>query len=84
MLLCLSSRQWWVLGEPVEVAGEVALKAAGGFAAGLAFLDLTQFSGGGSELSECSTTCSTPSVRSTTSSAVGAVRSRFRGFCRAL
>ena len=38
MLLCLSS---WsvaaVLEEPVEVAGEVALEAAGGFAAGFAF-----------------------------------------------
>jgi hypothetical protein len=34
MLLCLSSRWWRVLEEPVEVAGEVALEAAGGLAAG--------------------------------------------------
>ena len=39
MLLCLSSRHWWVLEESVEVAGEVALEAAGCFAAGFAFLD---------------------------------------------
>ena len=39
MLLCLSSRRWWVLEESVEVAGEVALEAAGGLAAALSFLD---------------------------------------------
>jgi hypothetical protein len=42
MLLCLSSRQWRsVFEEPVEVAGEVALEAAGCFAVALAFLDAT-------------------------------------------
>jgi hypothetical protein len=39
MLLCLSSRRWRVLEESVEVAGEVALEAAGGLAAALPFLD---------------------------------------------
>ncbi len=40
MLLCLSSRQRRaVLEESVEIAGEVALEAASGFAAALAFLD---------------------------------------------
>ena len=38
MLLCLSSRRWRVFEESVEVAGEVALEAAGCFASGLAFL----------------------------------------------
>src|SRR5205085_7416494 len=38
MLLCLSSHRRWVLEEPVEVAGEVALEAAVCFAAGFAFL----------------------------------------------
>jgi hypothetical protein len=33
MLLCLSSHRWRVLEEPVEIAGEVALEAAGRFAA---------------------------------------------------
>ncbi len=41
MLLCKSSRRWRVLEESVEVAGEVALEAAGCFAAALAFLDAT-------------------------------------------
>ena len=41
MLRCLSSRHWRVLEEPEEVAGEVALEAAGCFAAALAFLDAT-------------------------------------------
>ena len=41
MLLCLSSRLGRVLEESVEVAGEVALEAAGGFAARLPFLDPT-------------------------------------------
>ena len=36
MLVCLSSRlRWSVFEEPVEVAGEVALEAAGPFASGL-------------------------------------------------
>jgi hypothetical protein len=39
MLLCLSSRQRRVFEEPVEVSGEVALEAAGGFAASFSFLD---------------------------------------------
>jgi hypothetical protein len=39
MLLCLSSRRWRVFEESVEVAGEVALEAAGGFAAALSFAD---------------------------------------------
>src|SRR5439155_43685 len=39
MLLCLSSSDWRVLEEPVEVAGEVALEAAVCFASGLAFLE---------------------------------------------
>src|SRR6478735_7341936 len=41
MLLCLSSRQRRVFEESVEVAGEVALEAAGGFAAALSFSDST-------------------------------------------
>src|SRR3989442_13556462 len=41
MLLCLSSRQWRVFEEPVEVSGEVALEAAGGLAAAFPFLDST-------------------------------------------
>jgi hypothetical protein len=41
MLLCLSSRRWWVLEESVEVAREVALEAAGGLAAALSFADAT-------------------------------------------
>jgi hypothetical protein len=39
MLLCLSSRCWWVLEESVEVAGEVALEAAGCLAAALSLAD---------------------------------------------
>jgi hypothetical protein len=39
MLLCLSSRHGWVLEEAVEAAGEVALEAAGCFAAGFALAD---------------------------------------------
>src|SRR2546430_12280198 len=40
MLLCLSSRRWRsVFEEPVELAGEVALEAAGCFASCLAFLE---------------------------------------------
>ena len=39
MLLSLSSGCWGVLEESVEVAGEVALEAAAGFSAGLAFGD---------------------------------------------
>jgi hypothetical protein len=39
MFLCLSSGQWGsVFEESVEVAGEVAFEAAGGFSVGLAFL----------------------------------------------
>src|SRR5436190_21800027 len=41
MLLCLSSGRWWVLEESVEVAGEVALEAAGGLAAAVALADAT-------------------------------------------
>jgi len=42
MLLCLSSRQRCSVFEwPVEVAGEVALEAAGRFASAFAFLDAT-------------------------------------------
>jgi hypothetical protein len=39
MLLCLSSCCWWALEESVEPAGEVALEAAGRFAAALTFAD---------------------------------------------
>jgi hypothetical protein len=41
MLLCSSSRRWRVFEESVEVAGEVALEAAGGLAAALSFSDST-------------------------------------------
>ena len=37
----MSSRRWWVLEESLEVAGAVAVEAAGGLAAALSFLDST-------------------------------------------
>ena len=39
MLLCLSSRQWRVLEEPVEASGEVALEQPGGVAPSFSFAD---------------------------------------------
>src|SRR5438067_7821974 len=79
MLLCLSSHRRWVLEEPVEVAGEVALEAAVCFAAGFAFLQSPFHVG------DCRGVCASPgdqdevqrSVESAVTAAVEPVADRF-------